>query len=62
MATSTVTKAQLRKFHNQWTRGSVTKADIERTLGITGARGKAITRLWENRLGLDTRYGQSVSV
>jgi hypothetical protein len=62
MATSTVNKTQLRKLHRQWERGQVTKADIERQLGVSGARGKYITRLWENRLGLDTRYGQSVSV
>lgn len=54
MANRTLTKRQLTSLYNQYSKGKVSKASIDRdVLGASG-RGKTITRLWENRLGLDT--------
>lgn len=52
------TKRELRTLLNKWKKGSITKTQIERTVfGIQNARGKYITRQWEKRLGVDTRFG-----
>lgn len=54
MATTTLTKRQLRSLYNRYNRGEVSKASIDRDVLHASGRGKTITRLWENRLGLDT--------
>jgi hypothetical protein len=54
-----MTKRELRKLLNTWKKGAITKTAIERNyLGVQNARGKYITRLWESKLGVDTRFGQ----
>lgn len=55
----TVTKRQLRGFLTRYNRGE-SKTSIERSIGITRARGKWLTRAWANDLGVDT--GNSVLV
>lgn len=48
-----VNKNTLRKLYRQWEKGERNKTEIERTeFNVTTARGKFVTRLWENRLGL----------
>lgn len=55
----TVTKRQLRGFYNRYTKGE-SKTSIERSIGITSARGKWLTRALAVDLGIDT--GNSVLV
>jgi hypothetical protein len=58
-----MTKRELQKYFGQWKRGVATKEDIERTFfGVTNAKGKYVTRVWQQRLGLDTRYGRVTQV
>jgi hypothetical protein len=59
---ATIKKQTLQKFLRQWESGDKSKEDIERELGFTTAKGKAITRLWESKLNVDTRYGQVVEL
>lgn len=54
---------QLESLKRRYERGEITKTEIERTyLGIDNAKGKAITRLWYNRLGVDTRRNPTAPV
>jgi hypothetical protein len=53
--TVTVKKGDLRKYLRQWQKGDRSKSSIELELGVTTAKGKYITRLWEQELGVDTR-------
>lgn len=63
MASSTVTKRDLRKAFTQFKNGRATKTQLEQQLyGNTNARGKRITRDFANVLGLDTRGGQVVDL
>lgn len=48
-----VSKTQLRGWYNAFQRGERSKVEIERTeLGDTTSRGKYITRLWAQELGI----------
>lgn len=58
-----MTKKQLSKLLTMWKRGQISKTQIEQTyLSNTTAKGALITRLWTQRLGVDTRYGKVASV
>ena len=41
----------------QWQRGEKSKQAIEFELGVTTAKGKYITRVWNSVLGVDTSTG-----
>lgn len=56
---TTLTKRQLRSLLTRFNKGE-SKSSIERSIGITSARGKWITRAWYNDLGVET--GNSVLV
>lgn len=56
MATATTpNKTQLRKWLRQYETGKRSKVEIERAeLGNTTARGKVISRMWRDRLDVET--------
>ena len=56
-----LSKRQVQSLFKQWVNGR-SKVDIERSLGVSNANGKYATRLFESRLGLDTRFGQYAPV
>lgn len=57
-AGETVTKRQLRSLLSRHQKGGISKTTLERTIGITTARGKWLTRAWASELGVNT--GNSV--
>lgn len=62
MATATLTsptKRELRKHLNAFQKGRTSKIQVERDLfGSDASRGKRITRLWRDRLGVETTSGR----
>jgi hypothetical protein len=54
-----ITKKELRKYLNRYSKGKITKIQAERELfGTDVARGKRIARVWASTLGVDTRAGK----
>lgn len=52
---NTVNKNTLRRWLREFERGERSKVEIERAeLGNTTARGKVISRMWRQRLGVET--------
>ena len=57
MTTTTIKKADLSRTYKAWNKGKLSKIEAERQVfGNDAGRGKKIARLWEDRLGVDTRY------
>lgn len=54
-----ITKKELRKYLNRYSKGKISKIQAERELyGTDVARGKRIARVWESTFGVDTRAGK----
>ena len=45
---------KLREYYNAWTRGEMSKFDIEYEIGDLHSRGQGITRAWRTRLDIET--------
>lgn len=54
-----VRKRDLERYLTQWQNGQLSKREIDRKLGATRYNGKYVTRLWQEKLGVNTtRTGQ----